>query len=265
MSSSDSDPFWLEAGAGPSVVCLHANASQSSQWRALMDLLGDRRRMLAVDGYGAGQSPEWPSDRVISLADEARLIEPVLARAGPRFALVGHSHGGALALHVARHRPGQIGALVLFEPTLFALIEADGPSPNDADGLQRAVAAAAQALDADDEDGAARAFIDYWSGPGAWDQTPPKRRPVLARSIRNVRRWAHALLTEPMPLPALTMPVLLMTGGMSTVAAHGVARRLMRDLPNVTHRAFPALGHMGPITHPEVVNAEIERFLMAHP
>ena len=265
MTPNAAVPFWVEAGTGPAVVCLHANASQSAQWRPLMDRLGDRRRLLAVDGYGAGQSPEWPSDRVISLADEAQMIEPVLAQAGPRFALVGHSHGGAVALHVARHRPERVTALVLYEPPLMAIIDADGPSPNDADGLRQAVAATAQALDAGDEEAAARAFIDYWSGPGAWDQTPPKRRPALARSIRNVRRWAHALSTEPMPLPPLNLPVLLMTGSESTVSAHGAARRLLRDLPNVTHRELQGLGHMGPLTHPEVVNAEIERFLMAHP
>ena len=28
-------PFFREAGAGPGVVCLHANASTSGQWRGL--------------------------------------------------------------------------------------------------------------------------------------------------------------------------------------------------------------------------------------
>jgi pimeloyl-ACP methyl ester carboxylesterase len=73
------------------------------------------------------------------------------------------------------------------------------------------------------------------------------------------------LFTEPMPLATLPMPVLIMTGAGSTAAAHGVARRLVLAVPDVTHIEFPGLGHMGPITHPEVVNAEIERFLLAAP
>ena len=263
MSMVPGVPYWREAGAGPAVVCLHANASVSAQWRALMDRLGHRRRLLAPDSYGAGQSPEWPSDRAITLADEARLIEPVLACAGERFALVGHSYGGAVALRVARMQPERVQALALYEPTLFALIDADGSPPNEADGIRDAVDAAAAALDAGDPDAAARAFIDYWSGPGSWDQTPGERRPALARSIRNARRWGHALFTEPVPLPALPMPVLLMTGTASTAAAHGVARRLIQTLPNVMHIEFAGLGHMGPITHPDIVNAEIERFLLA--
>ena len=263
MSSPTGVPYWRESGTGPAVVCLHANASVSGQWRPLMSRLADRRRLLAPDAYGAGQSPEWPSDRTITLADEVQLIEPVLARAGERFALVGHSYGGAVALRAAAQQPDRVSALVLYEPTLFALIDAEGPAPNDADGIRQAAATAAAALDAGDTDAAARAFIDYWTGPGSWDQTPEDRRPAMARSIAKVRRWAHALFTEPMPLPALPMPVLIMTGAGSTASAHGVARRLIAALHNVTHIEFAGLGHMGPITHPDLVNAEIERFLLA--
>jgi pimeloyl-ACP methyl ester carboxylesterase len=259
-------PFFREAGAGPGVVCLHANASASSQWRALMDLLAPTHHVLAPDLYGAGKSPDWPSDRVISLADEAALIEPVLQRAGAPLTLVGHSHGAAVALRIAAQHPGRVRALALYEPTLFALIEAEGPAPNEADGIRNAAAAAALALDAGDADTAARHFIDYWTGPGSWDETPAERRPGMARSIVNVRRWAHALFTEPTPLAAfaaLPIPVLLLTGGGSTASAHGVARRLISALRHVTRVEFPDLGHMGPITHPQVVNAEIVRFLLA--
>ena len=73
-------------------------------------------------------------------------------------------------------------------------------------------------------------------------------------------------MTEPTPLAAfgaLRLPVLLMTGDRSTTAAHGVARRLSQVLPTVTRIEFAGLGHMGPITHAQVVNAEIARFLLA--
>jgi pimeloyl-ACP methyl ester carboxylesterase len=259
-------PHVREVGAGPGVVCLHSNASSSAQWRGLMDHLAPTHRVLAPDLYGAGKSPDWHSDSVISLADEAAFLEPVLQRAGAPFILIAHSHGAAVALRIAVQNPGSVRAMALYEPTLFSLIEADGPAPNEADGIRNAVNAAAQALDADDADAAARHFIDYWTGPGSWAATPEARRPAIAASIRNVRRWAHALMTEPTPLSAfraLSMPVLVMTGGRSTAAAHGVARRLTGVLPTLTAIEFPALGHMGPITDPDEVNAEIERFILA--
>jgi pimeloyl-ACP methyl ester carboxylesterase len=105
MTTGSAAAHWREAGSGPAVVCLHANASGSGQWWPLMKRLGDRRRLLAPDSYGAGQSPEWASDRTITLADEVRLIEPVLALAGKRFALVGHSYGGAVALRARFSMP----------------------------------------------------------------------------------------------------------------------------------------------------------------
>ncbi|UUX97180.1 alpha/beta fold hydrolase [Aquabacterium sp. J223] len=257
-------PFVREEGEGPAVVCLHANASTSSQWRGLMRLLAPTHRVLAVDGWGAGQSPAWPSDRVISLQDEADLLAPVLDALSTPVVLVGHSYGAAVAFKVALTRPGAVRALAVYEPTLFGLIEADGAPPNEADGIRAAIAAAAAALDAGDRDAAAAAFIDYWMAPGAWAATPAHRRPAIAQSVTQVRRWAHALMTEPTPLAAfraLDLPVLLMTGGRSTTAAHGVARRLAGALPRVTVRTFAELGHMGPVTHPEPVNEAIRAFL----
>jgi pimeloyl-ACP methyl ester carboxylesterase len=74
--------FMREAGRGPAVVCIHASASSSAQWRPLMDRLADRYRILAVDLYGSGKSPSWPAVRTLSLADEVALLGPVLATAG---------------------------------------------------------------------------------------------------------------------------------------------------------------------------------------
>jgi pimeloyl-ACP methyl ester carboxylesterase len=135
-------PFSREAGTGPGVVCLHSNASTSGQWRALIDHLAPRFHVFAVDSYDSGKSPAWPSDRVISLKDEVALIEPVLSRAGSPCMLVGHSYGAAVALMAALGAPGRVKALALYEPTLFSLLDAESPPPNEADGIRHAVAQA---------------------------------------------------------------------------------------------------------------------------
>lgn len=257
-------PFVRQAGSGPTVVCLHSNASSSAQWRGLMDLLAPRFTVLAPDSYGCGKSPEWPSDRTITLDDELRLIEPLIAQASGSVVLVGHSYGAAVALLAALRHAHKVRALAVYEPTLFALEEAALPAPNGADGIRDAVTRAAQALDAGDTDAAARHFIDFWMSPGSWDHTPAERKPAIARSVVNVRRWRHALTTEPTPLSAftaLTMPVLYLTGGRSPESAHAVARRLVPVLPRVTVRNFDKLGHMAPVTHPDMVNAAIAEFL----
>lgn len=259
-------PFVREAGSGPAVVCVHANASSSAQWRALMDLLAPRHRVIAPDSYGAGKSVDWPSAHEITLRDEVAFIAPVLEQAGDRFALVGHSYGGAVALLAALQEPRRIQSLVLYEPTLFALVDAQSPPPNGADGIRNAVRAASAALEAGDTEAAAMHFIDFWMGRDSWAATPPARKPAIAESVVNVRRWAHALFTEPTPLERfaqLNVPVLYLLGSQSPESAHAVARVLVPALPNVRVVELAGLGHMGPVTHPEVVNAEIEQFLRA--
>lgn len=257
-------PFLREAGAGPGVVCLHSNASSSSQWRGLMDLLAPRFHVLAPDSLGAGKSPPWPPDRVVGLQDEVRLQEPVLARAGDPFVLVGHSYGAAVALVAAVSQPQRVRALALYEPTLFSLLDAQSPPPNEAEGIRSAVAQAVAALAAGDPDAAARHFIDFWMGAGAWAQTPDARKGPIVQAVAQVGGWAQALFDEPTPLEAfsrLERPVLCMVGRDSPASSRGVARLLARALPQVEVVEFDGLGHMGPITHPKVVNEAVLRFL----
>jgi len=172
---------------------------------------------------------------------------------------------GPAVLRTAIRCPARLRALIVYEPTLFSLIEAEGPAPNDADGIRDAVAVAAAALQAGDRYEAARCFIDYWIGPGSWAETPDERKTVIANSVVNVRRWAHALFTEPTSIAEfgqLRVPVLYLTGGRSIQSAHGVARRLIKVLPNVTVVELADLGHMGPITDPDLVNRAIEDFML---
>jgi pimeloyl-ACP methyl ester carboxylesterase len=260
--ASDS-PFVREAGSGPGIVCIHSNASSSAQWRGLMDLLSRKHLVLAPDCYGSGKSSDWYSDREITLRDEVDFIEPVFARAGTPFALVGHSYGAAIALMAALLNPGRVRALALYEPSLFAVVDAQRPPPNGADGIRNAALAAAEALDAGDREAAAGHFIDFWMGSGSWDATPLQRKPAIANAVANVRRWSHALFGEPTPVQAfaaLDMPVLYMLGESSPEPVHAVARVLLPVLPRVQVVEFPGLGHMAPVTHPEAINAAVAKF-----
>jgi len=257
-------PFFRELGDGPGVVCLHSNGSSSGQWRALMESLAPEYRVLAADMYGSGKSPPWPTDREVSLSDEVELLEPVFARAGDPFTLVGHSYGGAVALIAAVAQPQRVRALAVYEPVLFALIDAESPPPNDADGIRGAVAGAAAALDADDPARAAECFYAFWMGPGAWKQMPAPRKEPMAAAIVNVRGWLTALSAEPTPLQsfaALDIPVLYMVGKDSPASSRGVARLLARTLPRVRVVEFEGVGHLGPLTHPGIVNEAIANFL----
>ena len=229
-----------------------------------MDQLAGHYRVLAPDSYGSGKTAEWPSATVIDLQDELDLLAPVFAGSGETFALVGHSYGAAVALLAALRHHGRVRALVLYEPTLFAVVDAQQPPPNGADGIRDAVRAAGAALDAGDKNLAARHFIDFWMGIGSWDMTPEQRKPAIAASVLNIRRWAHALFTEPTPAQAPRRAgcsgALHVGGQLTRIRARRCPHLAARAEPR-RGRSLPGLGHMAPLTHPEVVNAQIVRFL----
>src|SRR5262249_57652817 len=116
---------------------------------------------------------------------------------GSPLPLVGHSYGAAVALIAALADPGRVRAMALYEPTLFALLDAETPAPNEAEGIRNVVAEAGIALDAGNQDAAAERFIDYWTRPGPWTRTPEQRKHPIAASFPNLHRLAHASLTKP--------------------------------------------------------------------
>ena len=261
-------PYVREAGAGPTVLCLHSNASHSGQWRPLMDQLAGRFRVLAADTYGAGKSPPFPPGRPLRLADEVELIHALLASTPEGVHLVGHSYGAAIAFKAALMHPTLVRSLAVYEPTLFAMVDRDTPRPNGTEGIQQVVREGIASLESGDAEAAARAFIDFWMGEGSYERTPPERRPAIVESCRSLPQWSHALLTEPATLDELRelrVPVLYLVGGRSPESSRCVAERLVPVLADVQRVDFPALGHMAPVTHPQPVNEAIAKFLEGLP
>ena len=249
-----------EAGSGSAVVCLHASASSSGQWRPLMEQFAADFRVLAADLYGCGKSPPWPQERPLWIEDQLALLEPVFQAAGEHFHLVGHSYGGAIALKAALERPQQVRSLVLYEPVLFSVLLQEAPQSAAAAEI-RSVAEDTVRLEGEP---AARRFIDYWMGEGTWAATPASRRAALTGAVRLQKPEWHSALHDPTPLAAyrsLLQPVLLVTGGASTAAARAVADFLARTLPAVTVEELAGARHMAPVTHPQDVNPRIARFL----
>jgi pimeloyl-ACP methyl ester carboxylesterase len=260
-----SGAHFREKGAGPGVVLLHASASSSGQWRPLMDRLAGRFRTLAADLYGSGQSPAWPAERPMSLADEVALLAPVLAAAGPRFHLIGHSYGGAVALMTALANPGRVESLVLFEPVMFSVLTPEN-SPEALLEIATVRDDTVAAVQAGNPEASGARFVNYWMGGSAWAGMPEARREAIATQMPHVKDQWHALFMEPAPLAAfgaLDVPVLYLIGTESPSSTLEVARLLVKTLPRVTVAEVEGAGHMAPLTHPERVNGLIEDFLRA--
>ena len=228
-----------------------------------MERLSSRYHVLAPDSLGAGKSPAWPVDRAVTLLDEAAFLEPVFARAGKPFWLVGHSYGGAIALIAALNNPEAVRGLVLYEPVLFSLLDEQADREALAE-IREALTDATAEVDAGNTYLAGQRFIDYWMGEGTWQSFPALKQDAVATSMINVRGWTEAVLADRYSVDmfrGLDIPVLLMSGGQSPASSRGVARLLGEALPSVTPVEFADLGHMGPVTHPDTVNLIIDAFL----
>ena len=249
---------FLEQGAGEPVILLHSSAGSSAQWRSLAGRLSDRFRVLAPDLYGYGASAMWQGE-TFSLADEARIVGALVQRAGGAAHVVGHSYGGAVALHYALRHGASVLSLALIEPVAFHLLRENEATDAAAYAEIAAVAARVQRafIDGDTEGGMAR-FVDYWSGPGAWATIPVAKRPALAARLRKVGLDFRAAFEEPTRLQdcwPLFMPTLLVQGGASPLPTRRVCGQLARVVHDARLEVVEGAGHMLPLTHAERVNA----------
>ena len=145
---------------------LHSSMSSGRQWQGLKLALKTDFQVLNPDliGYGTNTS-SYP--RPMHLADEASLLWPLLdGKPAGSVILVGHSFGGALALHMARMRPELFKAVVLFEPVAFHLLKTAEPAL-----YQEVQQLSSQMHQLRDEEAAAL-FIDYWQGQGYFARLP---------------------------------------------------------------------------------------------
>ncbi len=105
---------YLKAGKGKPVVLVHGGASDSREWRPVMEKYSDRYTFYAPDLPGFGKSDRDPkgyyladfSDFLIGFIDLLKLEKP---------ALVAHSLGGRTAMDVALQRPEDISKLILID------------------------------------------------------------------------------------------------------------------------------------------------------
>lgn len=257
-------PFDFPVGNGrrETVVLLHSSGSSSRQWQALAERLRPRHDVYAVDLHGHGMCEAWRDPRPLQLADEAALVAPIVKKAGSVH-LVGHSYGGAVALKVAQLYPRAVRSLTVYEPVLFRRLYNDDPHSEPMRGVFAVANAVRQALHQRSYTGAAAPFVNYWGGAGAWDAIGDAQRQAIAARMHSVMLQFDALFTEDPSdlLRQSPLPMLFLSGGATVASTRRISALLQAAFPGKLHTTLGGMGHMGPITHPEVVNRWIERFV----
>lgn len=247
------------AGA-PTVMALHSSAASGRQWRALAAVLAPGWRVLAPDLIGHGGTPMTGG---AILEDELALLTALAGQIDGPFHLAGHSYGAAMALELARRMPQRVISLALYEPVSFAVLKGSGHDEAwaEIDGVARRHVAL---VEAGDPAAAAAAFLDYWIGPGALQTLPAEQQQYVAGCMPRIAADWRALFGTRLAadhFAGLAMPVLLLSGGRTTLAARSVADTLARLLSHARREILPGLGHMAPMSQPDRVIPAFAAFL----
>jgi len=243
------------------VIALHCSGAGAGQWRQLGTTLGPRYQLSAPEHYGCERTGHWTGMHAFTLADDAARTIELIDRSERKVHLVGHSYGGGVALHAALARPGRIASLTLYEPSAFHLLKAMGEPGAAAFAEISAVARATErGVASGDYRSGAIGFVDYWSGIGAWATLRPSVQVALIRWMPKAPLDFHALMQEPTCLAAyaeLRMPTLVLRGEHAPRPTRIIAETLRQLLPAAHLAVIDGAGHMGPLTHADVVSSSM--------
>ena len=240
----------------PSLVLVHGLMGSADTFRPLLKALPADQHAVAADLPGAGES-ERHADLSATLSSAARCVgEIVEAMRLDRPVLVGHSHGGAVALQLAAAEPASLRSLVLLAPA--------HPYCEHADRLIRFYLSPV-----------GRVFAHTLPWHPEWLQlrglqgmagpqllAPYRRnlrtRGTVAHLLRLLRTW-HADMRELRLLleSPVSLPTLLLWGDHDQAVPLSTAMALRRRLPRSELQVLAGVGHRPAEERPEFCAAKI--------
>jgi esterase len=258
---------WGEAGATP-VVCVHGYTSSAQAFSAPARHFQDRFRLVVPDVRGHGESA-WSPDGAYQYGDQVGDLAAFVDALGlERFALVGTSMGGIIAMTYAGEHPDRLDRLVV-----------NDIGPDAEVGSQRitqTVGSRPETFATLDEAMAYRRQVSpIVAGRSAKDQRELALGVLRQRDdARWVWRMDPAYIRQrvekgPPPRPALwpvlqrlPCPTLVVWGTDSDVLSEAQARRMAETLPKGQLVAVPGVGHAPTLMEPAALSA-LEHFLGA--
>jgi pimeloyl-ACP methyl ester carboxylesterase len=254
---------WGPAEAPP-VVLLHGITGHARVWDHLAERLLPGRRVLALDQRGHGDSDPAPDDdyRVGAMADDVAAFAGSLRL--DRFALVGHSMGGRIAIKYAADHAARLDRLVIIDI---------GPDINLA-GLQRVRDMMAKSPERIESEEWAVEYIRRANPLQDVGMLRERVRHGLKRLPDGELTWKYAKGLRDMmregrrdavdlwePLPRIPCPTLIVRGAESDILAPEVAKKMAERLPDGRVVEIEGAGHTVPADRPEEFVREIRGFL----
>nr|MDJ0867591.1 alpha/beta hydrolase [Myxococcota bacterium] len=272
--------LWDWGGAARPVVLLHGFGMSARVWDPLALALAGRRRVLALDARGHGDSDRDPDFRYLP-ASGARDLEAVVDHLGiERIELLGHSMGAFSAIRFAARFPERVERLVLVDAgpqvppgaarrRAVARVAPRREPPLSGFASEAAYASALELFYPGAEPAVLRELARHWlrrRPDGRYEPKldpaflrPPQRgapdeREAAAWSQRETERlWHH--------LERVRCPALVLRGARSTVLSAAAAERMGSVLRDARCVTLAGAGHAVMLDAPEAFIAAVGEFL----
>jgi 2-hydroxymuconate-semialdehyde hydrolase len=260
-----------DVGSGPPVMLLHGSGpgTTAAAWSSLAAAFAGTFRVIAPDFAGFGASEPWrafPGDDAGRPYGRAAWTDQILGVADAlgleRFAVVGNSMGGAIALSVAAARPDAVTKVVG-----IGTLGVDMPLPAGLDELWSYTPGREHARGLLELLHADRAYVTEEAIEARLRATlEPQPRAAFAEMFPPPReRWVRDLALDPEELRAIRAPVLLVHGAQDRVvpleSSTLVLLGLLRD---VRAHVFGGVGHASPVERPAELARLLTTFLEDH-
>ena len=256
ISLENTELHYLEAGAGPIVVLLHAFPLDARMWARQIESLAPSHRVIAPDFRGFGQSSAVDPFSIETLAEDIHAL--ISGLADFPIVLAGLSMGGYVALAYARKYPRALRGLILMDT------KAERDTPEALEGRAKMIQLAREK--------GSRAIGDAMQ-PKLLSPDTAKHKPHIVKQLRNmtdscspqVVEWALAAMRDRPDqtdlLSSIRVPTLVVAGEEDTVIPLEVCRGMQQKIPGAELATIQGAAHITAMEQPELVNAVMSKFL----
>jgi pimeloyl-ACP methyl ester carboxylesterase len=253
---------YIDRGDAMPVLLVHGFPLDHSMWKAQIESLSDRCRVIAPDLRGFGQSSlgdadpnvgvsmERYADDLIELLDYLSISEPVL--------LAGFSMGGYIAWQFVRK----------YANRLRGLVQCDTKAVADTEEAREGRLKMAENIG---QWGASR--VAETLGPRLLARQTFETKPEVVAEVRRVvlntspaaiaaaQRGMAARPDVTHLLPRIQVPSLILVGHEDVISPPAEMRSIADVMPDAQFVEIPAAGHMTTMENPAAVNKALRSFL----
>ena len=244
------------------LMLIHGSLGSLQMWDGWVAELKDRYRLISVDLPGHGLTGPWArGDYTIeAYADFIEVLADTLQL--DRFAIAGHSMGGAVAWTFAATRPERVSHLILVDAAAYPR---EGEAPTWRTRLARAPVIGDIGIYFKPERMVRHALKEIYADPAMVTPERVRRFAELQRFPGNRKATLQRPRTQepldPTPLKRLDVPTLIIWGAQDRWVPVADAFRLQTDIKGAKLALFEKPGHDPMEEDPKATAAAVADFL----